>query len=108
MTKQTFNSSYMMMQWDLTEDGDGRSLASGMFSDKTVQVVGSFGGGTVTIEGSMNGDDWVTLNDPQGDSLTFTTEGMAVIAENPQFVRPSLDGSTDPDLEVFVGARAVA
>lgn len=47
------------------------------FSTKEVQVFGTFGaGGTLLIEGSLDGGTtWVTLNDVQGNALSFATPG---------------------------------
>lgn len=71
-------------------------LASG-FPDKTVQVVGTFGGCSVVIEGSNNstdGDDgnWSVLVDPFNSSLSFTSAGLKQILENTKYVRARISG----------------
>jgi hypothetical protein len=53
-----------------------------------VQVTGDFGNETVTIEGSMNGSTWFTLHNLQGNSLSFTDEGIEAVQENCWYIRP--------------------
>jgi hypothetical protein len=62
-------------------------------SDKTVHVYGTFGGATVTIEGSNNGGASFTgLNDPSSTAISITAEKMKQILENPQQIRPTFTG----------------
>lgn len=63
---------------------------------KTVQVTGTFDGGTVTIQGSNdNGVTWSTLSDDiNGNPLTFTSAGIEKIAENPGLIRPTTTAGT--------------
>ena len=79
------------------------------FADKTVHIKGNFSGpATIVIEGSNDGVTWVTLTDPAGAALSFTSEDLKVILENPENIRPHVtagDGSTD--LDVFIVGRGV-
>lgn len=36
---------------------------------------GSFGGGTITVEATVNDSTWVTCYDDAGDAIAFTAEG---------------------------------
>jgi hypothetical protein len=52
------------------------------FSDKSVQIEGTFGvSGAVNIEGSNDGTNFRTLNDPTGNALQLTQAGMKAIIE---------------------------
>ncbi len=79
------------------------------FADKTVHVKGDFSGpATIVIQGSNDGVTWVTLTDPGGSALSFTSEDLKVILENPAEIRPKVtagDGSTD--LDVFIVGRGI-
>jgi hypothetical protein len=91
--------------WTGLLNGDsGLPITAATLSNKTVQVVGTFGtGGTVVIEGSNDGTNYDTLTDPQGNALTFLAAGLKSILENPQYIRPNVtvgDGTTD--LSVFI------
>lgn len=57
-------------------------------TDRSVQVTGTFGGGTVLIEGSNDGVNWVTLNDLSVSALSFTVAGLKQILELTRYIRP--------------------
>lgn len=82
-----------------TTDVDGEKVAYAGASDRTVQVVGTFGaGGTVVIEGSNDGTNWATLTDPQGNALSFTAAKVETVMELTRYIRPRVtggDGTTD-------------
>lgn len=65
-----------------------------------VQAKGTFGG-TITIEGTINGTDWFTLKDrPGGDDVTFSADGYAEISTGVRAIRPSA-GAGVSDVDVF-------
>lgn len=73
------------------------------YPDKSIQVVGVFGGATVTIEGSNipGVPVYSTLNDAEGVALTFTSAGLKQVLENTYWIRPvvtSLGATTDLDV----------
>jgi hypothetical protein len=73
----------------LTGTDTGQAEAAPQYPTKTVQVFGTFGGGTVLIEGSNDGGTtWVTLTDPQGNALSFTAAGAEKVQEITQLIRP--------------------
>lgn len=96
------------IEWTgLTQDDEGSPCTAIRYRDKSVGVFGTFDTATVTIEGSMNGSDWVTLKNPLGDPLTFSSEGIEAILENPLFIRPVVDDSgTSADLTVVLAGNA--
>lgn len=57
-------------------------------TDRSVQVTGTFGGGTVLIEGSNDGVTWFTLNDLSAAALSFTANGLKQILELTRYIRP--------------------
>ena len=68
------------------------------FADRSVQITGTFGtGGTVLIEGSNDGTNYATLNDPQGVAISKTAAGIFEISQIVKFIRPRVsagDGTT--------------
>jgi predicted acyltransferase (DUF342 family) len=82
----------------LAAGDDGAPVGSTGTGDRTVQVLGTFGaGGTVVIEGSLNGSDWSVLRDPTGALLSFSSAGLKAVMENVVSLRPRVtagDGST--------------
>lgn len=75
------------------------------YADRSVQVVGTFNGGTVTIEGSNNGIDWQALTDPQGNNLSITAARIEQIQELTRFVRPRVTAGTGVSVNVFFVVR---
>lgn len=89
-----------LMTWSGLLNGDTGSAAQWVdFSDRCIQVAGTFGtGGSVTIQGSNDGTNWAPLSDPQGNALTFTSSKIEQALELPRYVRPIVtagDGTTN-------------
>jgi len=89
----------------------GQQAYSGMtqtfsaYPDKTIEIIGTWGGATAVIEGSNDGTNWNTLNDIEGEPLSFTEDsGFKLVLENPLYVRPSTSGGTGTDLDVTIVA----
>ena len=80
--------------WAGLTNGDvGAPLAMSAFADRSVQVFGSFGSGSVDIEGSNDGVNWAVLTDLQGNNLTFLTAKIEMVTEITQFIRPKCTGA---------------
>jgi len=95
-------------QWVFTADDTGSAESLAEFADRSVQVecATTFGGGTVTIEGSNDGTNYRTLHDTDGNALTFTSGGLKQILEATAKIRAKMTGSTNPDVTVtLVGTR---
>jgi len=97
--------------------GAGQAMDGAMLPDKSVHVQGTWGTGTTTlvIQGSntatsitSTGGTWFTLNDPQGNALSFATGKIEQILENTKYVRPRLTAkSATTDLTVAIVAQSV-
>lgn len=86
----------MTIEWaNLGQGDDGSWYMLGHYSDKCLHVYGTFGGATVTIQGS-NQDSTPTsglgLTDPTQTAISMTSEGMKQVLENPLFIRPKITG----------------
>jgi hypothetical protein len=75
-------------------------------NDRTVHVFGTFGtGGTVLIEGSLEVAPTVyaTLNDPQGNALSFAAARIESVLENVTNIRPRVSvGDANTLLDVYL------
>jgi hypothetical protein len=69
------------------------------------QVTGSFGGGTVRLQGSNNNSDWVNLNDISGDQISLTGAGAAEFSTAMAYLRPIVSGGTGYSLNVYISLR---
>ncbi|MGL5735553.1 MAG: hypothetical protein ACRCYS_11865 [Beijerinckiaceae bacterium] len=85
--------------WANLLNGDDGQACGGIGSgDRTAQVTGIFGaGGTVIVEGSIDGVNWFQLRDPAGVAISFTAGGIRAVLECPPLIRPRVtagDGTT--------------
>lgn len=86
----------------VTENDTGAPAFMPHYPDKSVQVAGTFGGGTFIIEGSNDGTNYAALHDPQGTAISFTAAGIKMIAENSRFVRPRATAGTSSSVTVSI------
>jgi len=95
--------------WDGLAAGDsGSGVAVAALADKTVQVLGTFGGTTITIEGSNDGGTtWNTLNDTRGEGngLSITSADTRQVLENPRLIRPLSTGGAGANVDVILICR---
>lgn len=104
---EAFGVDALLVKWEALVTGslDGRSFAGNEYSDRTVQMIGTFDTSTVVLQGSNDGTNWETLTDPQGNAISMTSAGMEAVLEFPRFVRPlmsSAGGSSDVDVLLFM------
>lgn len=97
--------SVATVAWNLATGDTAVEVDLTDYADRSVQVDGDFGAGTVTVEGSNDGVSWYALRDPQGSSLAFTTAGLKQIMECTLFTRVSLTGSTAANVDVTMCLR---
>jgi hypothetical protein len=92
-----------------TTDDEGQGAGYSGSGDRSVQVTGTFGaGGTLTVEGTIDGTVWATLNEPDGTALTFSAAGIKAVLEHVVAIRPHVtagDGTTDLDVSLVVRNR---
>lgn len=91
--------------WTLATGDQGAPCEMVMASEKSVQVTGTFNTSTVVLQGSNDGTNWVTLTDPQGNALSFTSAALEAIEEHTRYVRPSVSGGTATALTVTLFMR---
>lgn len=104
-TVSNISQNMATITWSGLEGGDtGKPMVYASFADKTVQVFGVIDA-PITIEGSNDPrafivgeeDDavWEILTNNFGEPLSFSDEGMKLIAEAPVAIRPNCaDGDT--------------
>jgi hypothetical protein len=90
----------------LLSDDDGAPVRLAVYSDRSVQVTGNFGGASVTIGGSNDGETYHALSDLSGEPLTLTAGALKQVVELPVFIKPRVfggDGSTN--IKVILSGR---
>lgn len=68
----------------------------------SVQVGGTFGGATVTLQGSNDGTTYATLKDLQGNNISFTAAGQAEFSSGCPFIKPNISGGTGDSINATV------
>lgn len=87
-------------------DTVGEAAELSAWQDRTVQLFGTWDSATVVIQGSNDNTNWVTLRDPGGNNLSFTSDGLKAILELPRWIRPSKSGGAASDaVTVIINAR---
>jgi hypothetical protein len=100
------NDHFMIVTWAGMTAGDvGDPIKFAQLPDRTVQVSGLFDGATVVIEGSIDGSEYHTLTDPQGNALSFTSGGLEAITEVVGYLRPAVTGGASPTIDVNILMR---
>lgn len=78
----------------LAAGDDGTAIELPNWPDRSVQIRGTFGGTTITIQGSNEATPttWATLTQPGGAPLSFTAAGLAQVVEITRWIRPLSTG----------------
>lgn len=105
---QNQNGAALLASWAALANGDsGAPIDYLAFADRSVQIVGTFGvGGSVTIEGTNDGTNYVALTDPQGNAITKTAAAIEAVSEVPRSIRPRVtagDGTTSLSVYLLLG-----
>jgi hypothetical protein len=90
----------------LAADDDGEPVRLAVYSDRAIQIAGVFGGASVTIGGSNDGETYHALTDTSGGALTLTSAALKAIVELPIYIKPRVfggDGTTA--LKVVLAGR---
>jgi hypothetical protein len=88
----SLNGAVKQFLWVLTTaDHTGDAVINVDFADRTLTAVGTWGGATMTVEGSNDGTNWMPLSDAAGaaDATAATNKAMTVV-ELTRFIRPRL------------------
>lgn len=83
----------------------GAAVALGGGYDRSVQIEGTFGGATVTLQGSNDGSNWETLTDPQGNGIAKTAAALEAVTELTRYVRAITSGGAGTSVTVTMLIR---
>ena len=92
----------------LTETNNvGDKFEAIAYRDQTVQITGTFGGATITMQGSNDDVTWVTLKDTTGVDIEYSgTNRLVGILQAPRYVRPSISGGSGTSLKVVLASAS--
>lgn len=95
-------SNGQIISWEpLGAENIGKAVDVAAASAKTFQVSGTFGGAVVSLEGSVDGEHFHKLTDPQGNGLSKGQASIDSVEEHVAWIRPNVNGgSKDTKLSV--------
>ena len=85
-------------QWTLAAGDDGAPVVLPRHADRSVQVTGAFDGGSLRIEGSIDGDTYAPVTDPQGNDIAISaypagySSKIEAVSEATVAIRPRVVG----------------
>jgi hypothetical protein len=84
--------SVLLFVWTLTSaNADGAPVEMPPWADRCWQAFGTWGGATLSLEGSNDGVNWFVLsNAAAGTAATQTANGGKQTIEAPRYTRPNL------------------
>lgn len=95
----------IVVSWVLAGGDVGVPFEYPVLADRSVQFVGSFGAGSIAIEGSNDGTNWASLNDLQGTTLgAVTTSSIEGITELTRYIRPKNNNAGTVTITLFAKA----
>ena len=67
---------------------------------KSVQAAGTFGGGTVAVNGSNDGANYLPLSTPANAAIGLTAAGVKALLENTRYIQPAISGGTAQSMTI--------
>lgn len=109
-TVEILGDRTVRITWSGLLNGDsGEPIDWGLYADRSVQVKGTFGvGGSVSMQGSNDDQNFNDLSDLRGAALAITTAKIEQVEDVTKQIRPLVtagDGTTN--LAVVLFARKV-
>lgn len=107
-TSAPATGQFEMQSWTSLSTGDTATKlqpSANTASVATVQVFGTFGGATVTLEGSNDGTNYVAMRDVDGADISFTAAGYAEFSTAFRYIRPASTGGTGDNVDVYICLR---
>ena len=97
--------SIAITTWTLGNADTGVQVSMSDMGDRSVQVEGTFGGATVTVQGSNDNVNWETLRDPGTIVLTYTVAGLKQVLEMTIYIRVISAGGVGTALTCTMASR---
>lgn len=87
-------------EWNFAADGTGASVVFQGTNPFQIEASGTFGGGTVVVNSSLDGG--TTFIPLDGASFTANGRTGAFLATRGEIFQAVLSGATGPDLNVYI------
>lgn len=104
--KESVEGGSFVATWTGVAPGDTcEPVQFGGAPDRSVQVVGTFGGATINIHGSNDGTNYTSLTDPQGNDIAITAAKIEAISELTRYFKPVISGGAGSSINVILFMR---
>jgi len=103
ITPTETNNGYLgkTVTWLTWTDADTCTGTRGVSYNRCfAQFYGTFGGGTVVLQGSFDGTEWETIKDEGGNAISATADASFTFTAAQPFIRPSGSGGTAESYDV--------
>jgi hypothetical protein len=92
---------------DLATGDVGAGVPIAYAADLSCQVSGTFGGGTVTWQGSNDNTNWHPMTQRGGTTnMAYTAAALHISQENPAWVRPAVTSGTSVAIDCTLAIHA--
>jgi hypothetical protein len=98
----------VLVSWaDLATNDVGGGVPIAYAADLTGQASGTFGGATITWQGSNDNTNWHPLTRRSvGTDMAFTSAAVHTVNENPAWIRPAVTGGTSVAIDCTLAIHA--
>jgi hypothetical protein len=98
----------VLVSWaDLATNDVGGGVPIAYAADLTGQATGTFGGATITWQGSNDNANWHPLTRRSvGTDMAFTSAAVHTVNENPAWIRPAVTGGTSVAIDCTLAIHA--
>lgn len=96
-----------MTTWSLSTDtvGSKAELPPNRSLGASVQAIGTWGGGTLTIEVSNDGTNFFPLTLLDGNAApTLSADGLIEMSTGANYIRPNFQGGAGGSIDIILGS----
>lgn len=93
-------AAYQVIWTPVTENDTCAPVRFPEYSDRSIQVAGTFGGSSTAIQGSNDGTNYASLRDPSHTTIAITSAGIQAVLENSVYTQPVISGGSSQSLTV--------
>lgn len=88
------DGSTFIITWTAVTNADScQAISLPEYSDRSVQVLGTFNAASVAVQGSNDGGTtFAPLNDPTSTVIAITAAGIKAVLENTDQIKPVITG----------------
>lgn len=90
---------------NVTENDTCTAVTLASYSDKSIQVEGTFGTGSVACQGSNDGTNFRALTDPGQTTIAITSAGIKQVTEATIKTRPAITAGSGATLAITMFFR---